>query len=179
VKKLLLFMLLALPLAAQEKKEAAPEKDMTVWMWANFAILAGGLYYLSKKYGAPVFAAKAAGIQKDILDAEKTKSEADRKIAELNAKISNLGEEIEVMRADYQREQLRESERLAARHESEIARIHAQARQEIESATKMARLELQREAAALALHLAEGKVKARMTPQTRKELASAFVESIS
>jgi F-type H+-transporting ATPase subunit b len=179
VKRILLILVLALPLLSQETKEAAPEKDMTPWMWANFVILAGALVYLSRKYGGPFFAARSESIAKDIHSGEKTKAEADAKIAEVNAKLANLGADIAAMRAEHLRDQARESERLQARHESEIARIHAQAQQEIQSATKIARLELQRQAAKLALELAEKKVIARMTPETQNQLASGFVESIS
>lgn len=179
MKKVFLILALALPLIAQESKEAAPEKDMMPWMWANFIILVGGLAYLSKKYGGPFFASRADGIRKDIVNAEKTKAESDAKIAEVNAKLANLGAEISAMRTEHQRDQARETERLQARHQSELARIQAQAQQEIQSTTKLARLELQRQAATLALELAEKKVVARMNPETQKELASGFVESIS
>jgi F-type H+-transporting ATPase subunit b len=179
VKKVLLILALVLPLAAQETKEATHEKDMMPWMWANFVILVGGLAYLSKKFGAPFFASRSEAIQKDIVNAEKTKADSDAKIAEVNAKLANLGADIAAMKAEHQRDQAREVERLQTRHQSELARIHAQATQEIQSATKMARLELQRQAAALALDLAEKKVVARMNPETQNRLASGFVESIS
>jgi F-type H+-transporting ATPase subunit b len=179
VKKVLLILALAVPLFAQETKEAAPEKDMTVWLWANFVILVGGLVYLSKKYGGPFFAARSEGIRKDIVGAEKTKAEAAAKIAEVNAKLAHLDADIATMKQEIQTEYARESERLEARHRAEIDRIHSQAQQEIQSATKMARLELQREAARLALDLAEKKVSARMNPATQNELASDFVESLS
>ncbi len=188
MKKFLLVAALALPLLAQEpkqetrqetKKEALAEKDMTPWMWANFVILAGALVYLSKKYGAPFFTARAEGIRKDIAGAETAQAAADAKIAEIDAKLASLGNEIAQMKAENELDQARERERLQARHQAEIARIHAQAQQEIESATKLARLELQRQAAALALDLAEKKVSARMNPDMQKRLASEFVESLS
>jgi len=179
VKKALLILVLTLPLLAQETQKKEAEKDMTPWIWANFVILVGGLAYLSKKYGGPFFAARSEGIRKDIVDAEKNKADADAKIAEVNAKLANLGADIAAMKAENQRDQARETERLQSRHQSELARIHAQAQQEIQSATKMARLELQRQAAALAMDLAEKKVTARMNPETQNRLASGFVETIS
>jgi len=178
MKRVCLILAMALPLFAQESKSEGAEKDMTPWMWANFVILAGGLAYLSKKYGGPFFAARAEGIRKDIVNAEKTQAESDAKIAEVNAKLANLGAEIAEMKAENQRDQARESERLQARHEAELLRIRAQAQQEIESATKLARMELQRQAATLALDLAQKKVEARMNPDMQKRLASEFVESL-
>ena len=35
------------------------ERDMTPWLWANFAILVLALGYLSKKYGGPFLKASA------------------------------------------------------------------------------------------------------------------------
>jgi F-type H+-transporting ATPase subunit b len=184
VKKLLFLLFLTVPCIAHDKaeppkKEAAPEKDMMPWMWANFLILSGAIYYLSKKYGAPYFAARAEGIRKDIVNAEVTKREADAKIAEVDAKLANLDHEIAALREENRIDQAREKERLESRHKAELARVHQQAQQEIQSATKMARLELQRQAATLALELAEKKVAARMNPATQNELASGFVESLS
>jgi F-type H+-transporting ATPase subunit b len=178
VKKVLLLLAVTLPLLAQETQKEA-EKDMTPWIWANFIILVVGLGYLSNKYGGPFFAARGEGIRKDIVDAEKANADSAAKIAEVDKKLASLGSEIAAMKAENQAEQAREAERLRGRHESEIARIQAQAQQEIQSATKMARLELQRQAAKLALDLAEKKVVARMNPETQKQLASGFVESIS
>lgn len=179
MKQFFLILVIAVPLFSQETKAAAPEKDMTPWMWANFVILAGALVYLSRKYGGPFFAARSEGIRKDIVNAEKTKAESDAKIAEVNAKLANLGAEIKALKDENVRDQARETERLQSRHQAELARIHSQAQQEIQSATKMARLELQRQAAVLALDLAEKKVSARMTPEIQNRLASGFVESIS
>jgi F-type H+-transporting ATPase subunit b len=187
VKKLILVLLLALPVVvqgqAQEQKEApheaAQEKDMIPWMWANFLILAGALAYLSKKYGGPFLAARLEGIRKDIVDAEKTKAEAAAKIAAINARLAGLDSEIAALKEENLRDQARESERLHARHQAELARIQQQTQQEIQSAMKAAKNELHREAAKLAIHLAEEKVSVRMNPETRKKLASDFVESLS
>jgi F-type H+-transporting ATPase subunit b len=179
VNKFLLILLFTLPLLAQETKESAPEKDMTLWMWANFLILAGALFYLSRKYGGPFFAARSQGIQKEILNAQKTKAESDAKISEVNTRLANLGAEIAAMKEENHRDQAREVERLQVRHQSELVRIQAQTQQEIQSATKLARAQLHRQAATLALELAEKKVVARMNPEIQKQLANGFVEGIS
>jgi F-type H+-transporting ATPase subunit b len=186
VKRLLLLFCLAAPLAlpesslkSAEKKETAEDTQMLPWMWANFAILVGGLAYLSKKYGGPFIAARSEGIRKDIVESEKIKAEADAKVAEVNAKLANLGAEIAAMKEENLREQARERQRLEARHEAELTRIRQQAEQEIETATKAARLELQRFAAKMALDLAERKVSARMNPELQKQLASDFVRNLS
>jgi F-type H+-transporting ATPase subunit b len=166
-------------LLAQEGGEhAGVERDMTPWLWANFAILAGALIYLFKKYATPFLTDRGNGIRKDIADSEKVQAEANAKIAEINAKLANLDTEIAAMKAEYEREHAQETERLRARQQIELKRISDQAEQEIEATAKAARLGLQQHAAKLALELAEQKVKARMNPDVQKKLASDFVESL-
>jgi F-type H+-transporting ATPase subunit b len=183
MKRVILAISLALlpfALPAQEAHhEAAPEKDMTVWLWANFAILAFGLIYLFKKYGTPFIQARGESIRKDIVDAEKTKAEADAKVAEVNARLANLDSEISAIKVQFAQDQAQEAERLRARQQAELVRISNQARQEIESTSKAARLSLQRHAAKLALDLAEQKVAARMNPEIQHRLTSEFAESLS
>lgn len=175
------FAILPFALQAQEAahKEAAPEKDMTVWLWANFAILAAGLTYLFKKYGTPFIQSRTEGIRKDIVDAEKTKAEADARVAEVNAKLANLESEIADIKAQYAKDQAYEAERLRARLQAELARISSQAQQEIETTSKAARLSLQRHASRLALDLAGQKVAARMNPEIQHRLTSEFAEALS
>lgn len=182
--KRLFLILLPFALKAQEaahevSKQAAPERDMMPWLWANFIILAVGLGYLCKKYGGPFLAARSEGIRKDIVESEKTQAQANAKVAEINAKLANLDSEIAAIKLDYARDQAHEHERLLARQQIEIGRIRQQASQEIESTTKAARITLQHHAAKLALELAEQKISTRMNPETQKKLASDFVESLS
>jgi F-type H+-transporting ATPase subunit b len=188
MKRLILAVFLTLlPCAAQEPankpevshKEAAPEKDMTVWLWANFAILAAGLTWLFRKHGTPFLQSRTESIRKDIVDAEKTQAAANAKVAEVNAKLANLESEIAAIKAQYAQEQAHEAERLRARQQAELARIGNQAQQEIESTSKAARLALQKHAARLALDLAEQKVNARMNPEMQHRLASEFVDSLA
>jgi F-type H+-transporting ATPase subunit b len=184
MKRFILTISLAiLPFALQAQEaahhEAAPEKDMTVWLWANFAILATGLTYLFKKYATPFLQGRTESIRKDIVDAEKTKAEADARVAEVNARLANLDSEIASIKVQYAQEQAHETERLRARQQAEMARISSQAQQEIETTSKAARLALQRHAAKLALDLAGQKVAARMNPEIQHRLASEFAESLS
>jgi F-type H+-transporting ATPase subunit b len=166
-------------LSAQEGAEhAGAERDMTPWLWANFAILAGVLIYLFKKYATPFLTDRGEGIRKDIADSEKIQAEANAKIAEINAKLANLDSEIAAMKAEYAREHAQEAERQRARQQTELKRIGEQAEQEIEATAKAARQALQQHAAKLALELAEQKVKTRMNPDLQKKLASDFVESL-
>jgi F0F1-type ATP synthase membrane subunit b/b' len=60
-----------------------------------------------------------------------------------------------------------------------MARIRTQAEQEIESSGKMARLEVQRAAAKMAIELAETKVRASMSPEIQRALLQGFLADLT
>jgi len=151
--------------AAQEHGAAAGHEDHLLfglsemaWKWVNFAILAAGLGYAFVKMGVPFFRDRAAGIVKDIADATQTKQAAEAKAAELEKRISNLGAEIDQMRATAKNEMAAEGKRIQAETEAAVAKAGAQAEAEIASAVKAAKQELSAHAAALAVDLAAKKL---------------------
>ena len=179
MKRFSLFFLAALPalLAAEQAGAEAPH-DMTPWLWANFLILMGALAWLGVKHGGPFLQARQETIAKGISDAVATKADADQRVAKVDARLANLDAEIATLKTQMIEEQQQESKRLADRNTAEIARIQQQMQQEIESAGKSARIELQAHAAKLAVDLAERKLRDRMNDETRHSLARNFVESL-
>lgn len=165
-----------LPLCAAER---AGEKDMTGYLWANFVILAVALGWLIRKHGGPFLEARSEAIRAGITDADQRKAVAARRIAEVENKLATLGPEIEKLKADMRNEQARERDRMEARNAAEIEHIQQQGRQEVDSALKAARLQLEAHAGKLALQLAESKIRARMTPDTQRRLTRDFVGSLS
>jgi F-type H+-transporting ATPase subunit b len=166
--------------AESEKKEAAAsgEGDLKIWEWANFLILAGGLGYLIRKHASPYYAARAAGISKDLVDSERTAKDAEARAAEVDRRLASLDADIAALRLESQKESAAEVERYAQHTASEIAKIGANGEQEIRTAQKAARLELQRYAAGLAVELAEQKVRARMDANTEDRLVGGFVRDL-
>ena len=172
---ILAVLLTLAPLRAAEEK---PENEMIGWKWANFAILAGALGYFAVKKGGPFFDSRSQEIRAGIAEAEKSRAAADVRVAEVNAKLSNLDNEIVSIRKTLRDEQKHEAERLQRETAVELARMQAHALQEIEASGKASRLELRRYSAHLALELAEKKIRERMTPQTQEELTRAFTREL-
>ena len=152
--------------------------NLLLWQVLNFVILAGVIGWMVVKFGKPAIQARSTGIHEGLAAGEKAKREADARAAEVQAKLANLGKEIESLRAEAREEREREAERIRRETGAEIARIQAQSRQEIESAGKVARLEVQRYAASLAVDLAEQKIRARMSPDVESALLEAFVKDL-
>ena len=182
--KLLAFTLAAATLYAQEEGHAektasnlSPTLE-TILLWANFALLAIGLGYLIKKYGAPFFADRSERIQREIVEAAKVKADAEARSAEVDRRLANLQADLAALRVE-SRQELDSMERLAtAKTSAEMAKIQSNAEQEIAAAGKAARLELKRYSAELAVNLAAEKIRARMTPEAQEALAGDFIKDI-
>ncbi len=181
---LLAFALSAVTLFARD--EGAVEKTASglsplmemVLLWANFAILAIGLGYLIKKYGAPFFAARSQRIEREIVEATKTRQDAEARSAEVDRRLANLENDLAALRTE-SRQELDSLERNAnAKTSAEIAKIQSNAEQEIAAAGKMARMDLKRFSAELAVQMAGEKIRARMTPDAQQALVRDFVKNL-
>jgi F-type H+-transporting ATPase subunit b len=154
------------------------EGSLQIWKWANFLLLAGGLGYLAGKTLPPLFASRSQAISKDIAESDKIRRDAEARAADVERRLSGLEAEIAALRAESQKEARAETERLAAHTAAEISKIQAQSQRDIADAGKAARTELKRYAAGLAIHLAEQKIRGRMTPTVEDGLVRAFVRDL-
>lgn len=167
---------------AQEQTEQAKTEESgdkwIVWKWANFAILAAGLGYLISKNLPPFFRSRTTSIQKGISEAQQTKREAEKRVAEMEQRLNKLGAEIERFRTEAQGEMEQESARIREETRKQIEKLQQQAEQEIESAGKTARRELKSYAAELALQLAAQRIRARLDAATETGLVEGFIRDL-
>jgi len=160
------------------KPESFAERHELELKWANFLILAGALGYLIGKHGGPFFAERSGSIRKDMVESQQQRETAEAQAADVDRRLANLEKEIAALRGESQAEEQAENQRMAQHTATEIAKIQAHAEREIASAGKAARMELKRYSAQLAVELAEGKIRARMTPQTQDALVRGFVRDL-
>jgi F-type H+-transporting ATPase subunit b len=161
-----------------QTESADTKPGMELWKWVNFAILAGALGWLSAKHLGPLLSARSHEIHEGLAAGEKARAEADARAAAVQAKIANLGDAISQMKTSAREERDREAERIRRDCLAELARVEHQANQEIDSAGKVARLEVHRFAASLAIELAEQKVRARMSAETQSALINNFIAEL-
>jgi F-type H+-transporting ATPase subunit b len=163
-----------------ETSESSSEKPgMEIWKWINFAILAGVLGWMISKNVGPMLASRTKQIQDGLAAGERARADAEVRAAAVQARLANLGTEVEKMRAGAREEREREVERIRRDAQAELQRIRQHTENEIESMAKQARLEVQRFAAKLAIDLAEQKVRARMSPEIQAALLSNFTGELS
>ena len=173
------------PARAQEHEDARTEKGES---WAenqelelkiaNFAILAGLIGYFIGKNAGPFFAARSAGIRKDMDDSLRQSEEAQARAADVDRRLAHLEADIAALRAEGDKELKAETDRMTRHTGEEIAKIQAHAEREIASAGKAARMELKRYSGELAVNLAEEKIRARMTPDAQDALVQGFVQNL-
>jgi F-type H+-transporting ATPase subunit b len=188
MKGLLLIPLFALfavaTMVAQERPAPAGEATektsevSPIWKWANFAILAVGLGYLMAKHLPPLFASRTKEIQKGISESQQMKLDAERRSAEMDARLSALGADIEKFRTQSAAEMQQEGERISRETAAQIKKIEQQATVEIESVGKSTRRQLKEYAAELAMGLAEERLRSRIDNATESALVDDFVSNL-
>lgn len=184
MKRVLLALMLLLGTAsiyAQEKEkpeEPISRDEMIVWKWANFVILAAGAGYLLGKHLPAFFKARTGTIQKDITEAQQQKQDADKKAAEMDARLKSLGADIEKFRIGAKAEMEQEAARIREETAHQIEKMQKQAEQEIESRGNLAGRELREYAAKLALDLAEQRVRTRLDAATEAGLVDDFTKDL-
>src|ERR1035441_10298474 len=109
--------------AAAEKEEGFAEKHELSLKWANFLLLAGLLGYFIGKNAGPFFAARSAGIRKDMDDSLRQREQAEAKAADVDRRLANLEEDIAALRGRSETEAQAETERMAQHTAAEIAKI--------------------------------------------------------
>src|SRR5262249_1254646 len=108
----------------------------------NFAVVFGVLFWAARKYLPGAFRNRTAGIPKGMEEARGASEDANRRLAEIELRLSKLGEEIRALTANADREIAEEETRVKAAAEEEAQRIVEAAGQEIEAAAKAARRDL-------------------------------------
>ena len=164
---------------SESKSESAQQGDPWLWWkWANFLILAGGIGYLVRKYAGPFYREQSESIQRGIAEATQARKDAEERAASIDQRMAGLEKEIEELRVQSRAEMEAESKRLREDAEHQASRLQADSVQEIELMTRASILELRRYSAELALDLAEQRIRARITPDTRKRLANGFIRDL-
>jgi len=170
--------------AGEAKKEATQhaegaEDSLTIWRWANFLILAGGLAYLIGKSVPAMLKTRSADIQKGISEGQRLKADAEARAAGIEQKISKLGSEIQAFRAESVLEMEKEGQRILQETAKAIEKLQSQAAAEVESAGKAARAELKQYAAGLSIDLAARRIQAGLDSGTEAGLVDGFIGDLA
>ncbi|MBI3651299.1 MAG: ATP synthase F0 subunit B [Acidobacteria bacterium] len=155
-------------------------KNQLLWQIVNFVVFVAILVYLLRnKIGiGKVFNDRAASIRKELDKAKIEKAEAERKLAEVEARLSKLDEEVALMREDAEREAEREATRIREAAAQEAEKIRQMTAREIAGALKEARAELRAFVAENSVAMAEAIIKRELKPEDNRRLLSKYVDEL-
>jgi F-type H+-transporting ATPase subunit b len=142
----------------------------------NFAIVAGVIFWFSKKNLPAMFRSRTATIQKSLEEARTASADAKHRLAEIESRLKHLGEEIGQMQSTAETSAAAEDARIKAAAEEDARRIVESAQQEIAAAAKAARRELTAHAADLAVTLASQQI--RVDAPTDQALVRRFAKDL-
>ncbi len=143
----------------------------------NFAIVAGMIFWLSKKNLPAMFKNRSVTIQKSIEEARQASADANRRLKDVETRLSKLDAEIAAMSAAGEKEAVAEEQRIKAAAEEDARRIVESAEHEIDAAIKTARRDLKNFAADLAVTLARKQIK--VDDATDHNLIEGFARQLS
>ncbi len=150
---------------------------LPAWIWklANmFAFIA----FLAWAVGGPVkrgLASRAEQIRREAEEARERRAKADQMAADIQARLSQLEEEVRLIRERAQIEGEKQKRELIAAAEAEAQKILHSARSEVDNRLKHARHELTEYAGELASERAEQLLREKITDADRQKL---FRESL-
>lgn len=153
--------------------------DHAYWLCVllNFAVVAGAVVYFSKKNLPGAFRNRTASIQKAMQEARQASEDANRRLSEIETRLTRLDAEIAGMRATAEKEAAAEEARIKAAAEEDGRKIVESAEQEIAAAAKLARRQLTNYAANLVVSLAARQIK--VDTATDQALVRGFARELS
>lgn len=153
-----------------------PETAANVFTIFNIVVLFAAVIYGAGKALPKVFKARSCGIQKQLVDARSATEEAQARLGSVEARLSKLDEQIAAMKVQAEADALREELRIKTSVEEEQKKIVAAAEAEIANAATMARRDIQKFAAELAIEQAAKNLV--VTAETDRLLVQSFAAKL-
>jgi F0F1-type ATP synthase membrane subunit b/b' len=138
---------------------------LEIWKFADLAIFLSAAIFILRKPINQALTSRRESIRKQILDAEQERDQAAKKLAQAEAMLVRMDQEIESVRRQAREEADLERKRQEAAAEQEKLRLRAQADRELEMARKTAHRELQRFLANRSIQLAKESVISQLRPE--------------
>ena len=153
-----------------------PETAANVFTIFNILILLVAVGYGLLKTLPKAFRKRNTDIQKHLVDARTATEEATARLNSVEDRLSKLDQQIAAMRTHAEADSVRDEQRIKASVEGEKLKIVAAAEAEIQNATTLARREIQKYAAELAIEQAARKLV--VTAESDRLLVESFAHKL-
>ena len=144
----------------------------------NFAIIAAVVVYFGRKPVRDFFANRSAEIAKSIQDSHEARERAVAALTDLEQKIKEMEAETGRMVADAQARGEKDKKELVEEGRKVALDVQAQVKQGIDSELHKAKAALAAEASLLALDLAEGRIKQKISSQDHERIVKEYITKV-
>jgi F-type H+-transporting ATPase subunit b len=144
----------------------------------NLLLVVFVLIWIARKPLSNFFASRSESIREQLAEAQKARADAEAKLAEVQARMSHLDEELKEIAGKAEADAKDEYAKLLGQAEQDAEKIVERARQEIEGMTRTGQQELRRHAAELSVQMAEEKIQNEISDADHKRLLDRFVAKL-
>jgi len=172
--------------AAQQKGEpaetASGEHEESPWQsvfrWANFFVLFGGLGYLLRKPAREFFDGRRRDIASGLQRAQEAQASARARMDEVEQRLLRLSAEVAVLRSEAEKESLTERGAIVSEAKREVDRVIEQSRQEIERVARSVEREIKESIADMLVNRAGNALTTEMTEDDQKRVVVRFIKKL-
>jgi len=173
------WLAVVLSIAAAAAPAQAAEEGGLLYPWINFALLLAVLFYFTRKPIQAFFGDRRAAIRKELDEAAALERRAHERYAQWQRRLVDLESELAQIRSAAEERAEAERASLLADARAAAERIRADAAAAVEHELRRARAHLREEASQLAVELAAGILREKVTAQDRDRLIDEFIERIA
>lgn len=168
--------------AFAQEHGAAPEEGATVmeWVWrvVNFGIIAGVLIYFLAKPMRSFMKKRIEMIEASLAEAKAAREDALKRLAGVEDRLKDKDAEIKSLLDIAQDNGRKEKELLLAESEKMTEDILASAKENIDAELLKAKEALRKEAALMAVELAEKLVRENISPEDRARIIEEYLTKV-
>ncbi len=140
------------------------------WRIINFIIFVGILYWAAGKRIGQMLISRREKIRDDFIDLDQRRTEADKKLQEVEAQIKDLEAERERVLVDFQSQGEALKQTIIAQAQEKAAQIKAQAEAAATQEYKLATERLREELADMVVETAEKMIQSQLTKEGHEKL---------
>jgi F-type H+-transporting ATPase subunit b len=166
--------------APQERASVEHEQSpwQSVFRWANFLVLFGGLGYLLREPAREFFEGRRRNITSGLQRAQEAQTSAHARMDEIEQRLARLSTEVAVLRSEAEKESLTERDAIVAETKREVDRVIEQSRQEIERVARSVEREIKESVADMLVNRAGDALATEMTEDDQKRVVVRFIKKL-
>ena len=172
--------------AAQPQSErgerASAEHEESPWQsvfrWANFLVLFGGLGYLLRKPAREFFEGRRKDIASGLQRAQEAQAGGEARMDEIEQRLSRLSTEVAALQSEAEKESLTERDAIVSEAKREVDRVIEQSRKEIERVARSAEREIKESIADMVVNRAGNALRTEMTEDDQKRVVVRFIKKL-